>query len=69
MTVLFLAAEAFGHSRDGPVINHLGSDRRVVLTSGSFPLPLCRVDANVNRQDRRWVGIHDVRGQRNTDLG
>ena len=31
--------------------------------------PLCRVDPDVNRHEQRWVRIHDVRGQRDTDLG
>ena len=48
VTVLFLAVEAFGRSRDGPVIDHLGSDRRVVLASGSFLRPLCGMDPDVN---------------------
>ena len=39
------------------------------LASGSFLRPLCRVDPDVNRDERRWVRIHDVRGQRDTDLG
>ena len=39
------------------------------LASGSFLWPLCRVDPDVNRHERRWLRIHNVRGQRDKDLG
>ena len=51
------------------VVYRLGRHRRVVLASGSFLWPLCRMDPDVNRHERRWMGVHAVCGQRNTDLG
>ena len=38
------ASAVFGKLKPSQVIYHLGSDRRVVLASGSFLRPLCRVD-------------------------